>query len=76
MNRQFLWLAILFAALSGGCVDSARQGGSSSVTGEFQGEYPIQAIATVGMVGELVRHVGGEHVKVTQIMGAGVDPHL
>ena len=28
------------------------------------------------MVGELVRHVGGEHVKVTQIMGAGVDPHL
>lgn len=76
MNRLFFWLAILFAALSGGCADSVRQGGSSSATGEFQGEHPIQAIATVGMVGELVRHVGGEHVKVTQIMGAGVDPHL
>jgi len=42
----------------------------------FQGEGPIRAIATVGMVADLVRNVGGEHVAVTQIMGAGVDPHL
>jgi manganese/zinc/iron transport system substrate-binding protein len=28
------------------------------------------------MVADVVRNVGGEHVEVTQIMGAGVDPHL
>lgn len=36
----------------------------------------IRAIATVGMVADIVRNVGGEHVDVAQIMGAGVDPHL
>ncbi len=33
-------------------------------------------IATVGMVADIVRNVGGDRVKVSQIMGAGVDPHL
>ena len=28
------------------------------------------------MVADIVRHVGDPHVRVTQIMGAGVDPHL
>ncbi len=36
----------------------------------------IHAIATVGMVADLIKHVGQEHVEVTQIMGPGVDPHL
>ncbi len=38
--------------------------------------YPIKAIATVGMVADIVRNVGDQHVVVTQIMGPGVDPHL
>jgi len=38
--------------------------------------YPIQTVATVGMVADIVRNVGGDHVTVTQIMGSGVDPHL
>ncbi len=37
---------------------------------------PIRAVATVGMVADLVRQVGGDRVEVTQIMGSGVDPHL
>lgn len=36
----------------------------------------IHAVATVGMVGDLVRNIGGPHVQVRQLMGAGVDPHL
>lgn len=40
------------------------------------GNRLIQAVATVGMVADLVRHVGGDHVAVTQICGSGVDPHL
>ena len=33
-------------------------------------------IVFVGMIADLVREVGGEHVQVTQLMGSGVDPHL
>ena len=36
----------------------------------------VRAVCTTGMVAELVRHVGGSHVEVIQLMGAGVDPHL
>ncbi len=42
----------------------------------FAGDYPIRATVTIGMLGDLVRQIGGQHVQVTQLMGAGVDPHL
>ncbi len=35
----------------------------------------IQAVATTGMVADLVRQVGGDRVEVTQLMGPGLDPH-
>ena len=37
---------------------------------------PIRVIATVGMVADLVRQIGGDQVQVKQLMGPGVDPHL
>lgn len=37
---------------------------------------PLTVVATVGMVADIVREVGGEHVQVSQICGPGVDPHL
>jgi manganese/zinc/iron transport system substrate-binding protein len=67
---SLLLLGLLFCM---GCGGRSPGEGSSA---EFQGEYPINAVATVGMVGDIVRHVGGEHVAVQQIMGSGVDPHL
>jgi manganese/zinc/iron transport system substrate-binding protein len=36
----------------------------------------IRAVATVGMVADVVSNVGGERVQVTTLMGPGVDPHL
>lgn len=39
-------------------------------------KYPIQVVCTTGMVADLARNVGGEHVNVTALMKAGVDPHL
>ncbi|MEM0926490.1 MAG: zinc ABC transporter substrate-binding protein, partial [Planctomycetota bacterium] len=36
----------------------------------------LNVVTTVGMVADLVREVGGDSVKVTQICGSGVDPHL
>jgi manganese/zinc/iron transport system substrate-binding protein len=41
-----------------------------------QSVEPILVVATVGMVADLVREIGGSHVAVTQLMGPGVDPHL
>jgi manganese/zinc/iron transport system substrate-binding protein len=57
-----------------GCSDA----NSSPTAGKrvARGDGPIGAVATVGMVADLVRNVGGRHVEVTQLMGAGVDPHL
>ena len=40
------------------------------------GKYPIQVVCTTGMVADIAKNVGGEHVTVTALMGAGVDPHL
>ena len=38
------------------------------------GRLPV--VATTGMIADIVRNVGGEHVAVTGLMGPGVDPHL
>lgn len=37
---------------------------------------PVNAVATIAMIGDVVENVGGECVAVTNMMGAGVDPHL
>ncbi len=37
---------------------------------------PIRAVATTGMITDIVQNVGGERVDVTGLMGPGVDPHL
>ncbi len=47
---------------------------SPSAPQEKDGIWKITA--TTGMVADIVKNVGGEHVEVTQLMGAGVDPHL
>ncbi len=36
----------------------------------------VRVLATTGMIADVVKNVGGEHVDVIQLMGAGVDPHL
>ena len=36
----------------------------------------MDVVCTTGMVGDLVRQVGGDRVKVTTLMIEGVDPHL
>lgn len=42
----------------------------------YQGSGPINIVCTTGMVADLVANIGQKHVKVTQLMKAGVDPHL
>jgi manganese/zinc/iron transport system substrate-binding protein len=40
------------------------------------GDRQINAVATTGMVGDIVKNIGGDRVTVKTLMGAGVDPHL
>lgn len=36
----------------------------------------IRVVTTIGMITDVARTIGGEHVEVAGLMGAGVDPHL
>lgn len=65
-----------FLLLALGCGESSLSTfQSTELIRPIQAET-IHAVATVGMVGDLVRNIGGPHVRVEQLMGAGVDPHL
>lgn len=39
-------------------------------------EAPDTVVATIGMITDVVRNVGGDHIEVVGLMGPGVDPHL
>lgn len=36
---------------------------------------PLDIVVTTGMIADAVERIGGERVKVTSLMGTGVDPH-
>jgi manganese/zinc/iron transport system substrate-binding protein len=63
------WMTALLAVvmLLGAC---SSDGGQSPANGKWK------VTTTTGMVADIVKQVGGEYVEVTQLMGAGVDPHL
>ncbi|MEN0111915.1 MAG: zinc ABC transporter substrate-binding protein [Planctomycetota bacterium] len=51
-------------------------GGGSKQAGTGGGDGKLTVVATTGMVADLARRVGGDSVRVSQLMGPGVDPHL
>lgn len=65
MARVMQWLlAVLVLSGAVGCERPPASGG------------PIKAVCTVGMITDIVGHVGGSRVEAVGIMGEGVDPHL
>ncbi|MBM4428562.1 MAG: manganese transporter [Chloroflexi bacterium] len=48
----------------------ATETGSNTTNGK------LNIITTTGMIADIVKNVGGEHVEVNSLMGPGVDPHL
>lgn len=43
---------------------------------EVADDGKLKVVVTVGMLGDLVRNIGGDLVAVEGLMGSGVDPHL
>ncbi len=69
---HFQWLMIAVSAVLLGC--ETRSTTMTRTTANP--DRPIEVVATVGMVADIVREVGGARVAVSQLMGPGVDPHL
>lgn len=68
--RQVLKLFVFFSLLLSACSTSA---------GESQlplNERTINVVTTTGMIADITKNVGGDRVRVTALMGPGVDPHL
>jgi len=45
-------------------------------TGNNTTNGKLNIVTTTGMIADIVKNVGGDHVEVTSLMGPGVDPHL
>jgi manganese/zinc/iron transport system substrate-binding protein len=65
-RKSFL---LVFLSLLVACSPATQAGDEDSGS-------PIQAVATIGMITDIVQIVGGERVEVAGLMGPGVDPHL
>lgn len=63
MKRIYIKL-LLVAVLFSGCKSGEEQSGKLNI------------VTTTSMITDLVKNIGGEHVHVQGLMGAGVDPHL
>ncbi|WP_018753813.1 metal ABC transporter solute-binding protein, Zn/Mn family [Paenibacillus sanguinis] len=72
-HRAKITLGILALIILGAC--SKVEGQADSVQRPADGE-PIQVVATIGMITDVVKQVGGEEVEANGLMGPGVDPHL
>ncbi len=69
VTRRLALVALVLGAAAPWSSLVAAQGATNGVP-------PIGAVTTVGMVADLVRAVGGPCVRVTNLMGPGIDPHL
>ena len=73
--RRLTQTAIVMALLAASVLVMAACGGSAEASGGG-GTEKLQIVTTTGQIGDIARHVGGEFVEVTALMGPGVDPHL
>ncbi len=67
--RKHLSLLMLFILIIvTGCHDKVDVGHKSG--------KKLNVVATIGMITDIVKNVGGDRIDITGIIGEGVDPHL
>ena len=69
-NLKISGLILLFGLAFFSCAKQEQKAGTSTAEGK------IKLTATIGMVADIAKVVGGDEVDVQALMGAGVDPHL
>ena len=69
-NLKISGLILLFSLAFFSCAKQEQKAGTSTAEGK------IKLTATIGMVADIAKVVGGNEVDVQALMGAGVDPHL
>ncbi len=78
MYRQFANYVIVVIAmlLTVACSKPSQEQGGGSGIKQNSEEKKLHIVATTGMIGDLVRRIGGDRVQVDVMMGPGTDPHL
>lgn len=70
-------LALVLALSVVGCRDDGSRGQAAASPGVgTAADAPLKVVCTIGMITDVVRHIGGPRVEVTGLMGEHVDPHL
>ncbi len=76
MRKRTLFGMVFILLLALPLLPACGPASEAQAAGEDLAGRKIRAVATTGMVADLVRNVGGERLEVTALMGPGVDPHL
>lgn len=78
MRRKFYSWFFFFLLLLAGCSKQGERGDGRETGAGAEGiaQRKIRVVTTIGMIADIVENVGGERVRVTGLMGPGVDPHL
>lgn len=77
MDRIFNTIAIvtifLFTLVAIGCQTDQSEKNTNLKTNQTE---KLNVVATISMITDIVENVGGDRIKVTGIIGEGIDPHL
>ncbi len=66
--RAFTWCALFALVGMSACSNAGKP--------EAKATGPLHVTATIGMIADVAKNIGGEHIEVIGLMGPGVDPHL
>lgn len=70
MRTLHVVMAAVLVLAGLGCSGEAESSDDDGGSGE------LRVTATIGMIADVAKEIGGSHVAVTGLMGPGVDPHL
>jgi manganese/zinc/iron transport system substrate-binding protein len=73
MRNFIVWNLLALLILTGVTACSGSQAGTTAASG---GDTPLNVVTTTGMIADIAKNVGGDHVQATSLMGPGIDPHL
>lgn len=68
--KRLIWTIVFLT------VGAAVLAGCGNKTDSASGNEKLTITTTIGMIADVTKEIGEEHVAVTGLMGAGVDPHL